>query len=544
MLPIAESAKPIRPANRDQGAWHANAYQRESALDLAKQLIRVTQPRADISDAALATALKNICKPAVAKLAELPARFESRRAFYDAVLVRAQFASNPAAREPNIAWALQVLSYIANVQFRDRSPAAWSKALLSSVTLPVERALLRWTGVNARQHGEGRHLDASQIAAFWDACLRAAAWQRAVNAVRHPQEQPVTPDQVNAMSVAEAFAAADEWRFNQPSSFITGGTMPKSTTTPNLFPLNDDDDKVITPDGIEVSAPKPTDALREPAAALGDEDESGEYPQQDEPLAPEPEDETPAVFRARLMQILHDAGVNNLAAAFKSATGYGNLDAAIGAGLTRAEIEAQIIAHTEMSKNAPSSAPKSQSHTETPKGGNERPAAPKSGQNSLALIPMGESAEASEFALQINQAQMFLKSGFLPASIRTVEQVVTIAAMGQQLGIAPIAAINGIDVIQGRPSIKAQLALALIYRSGQLQDLQVTDDGNTCTVVMTRKGMSPHTETFSMKDAAAMNLTGKDNWKKQPAVMRKWRTIAAAARIVFPDVIWGFGVRS
>lgn len=565
VTPISQIAKPTRPANRDQGAWYENAYQRESALDLAKRLIEVTNPREKLSAHAVTAALRNICAPpAVAKIADLPTRFETRLAFYQAVLARAQFSSNPAANEPNIAWALAALSEIGAVFFSERGQHGWARVLKTPHQIPIERALKRWTGIDARQHGEGRGLDAEQISTFWTACLKAAAWQRAISAVRHPTAQPVTPDHVNATPLAETFEEADQWRFSQPSNFSIGGSMPTQPAQ-NPFPLNDGDAMITTPDGITVHAaaalrestqaldedtgdfdlpPEVADQITREIDEIDEEDAALQQRTQDEPLDPEPDDEeTPRQFRERLGRILQGAGVRDLRAAFKRATGYGSFDAAIGAGISRQEIEEQIVAYADTQKNAPPSTPKTQSHTETPKTQSERPAAPKSGQNA-ALLPMGDTPEASEFAFRINQAQMFLKSGLLPASIKTVEQVITLAAMGEQLGISPIAAINGIDVIQGRPSIKPDLMLALIYKSRELEDLQVTDDGETCTVVMTRKGMTPHTEKFSMKDAAAMNLLGKDNWRKQPGVMRKKRAIAAAARIVFPDVIWGFGVRS
>jgi len=153
-------------------------------------------------------------------------------------------------------------------------------------------------------------------------------------------------------------------------------------------------------------------------------------------------------------------------------------------------------------------------------------------------IPVTEATAG--WLVQVQQAEIFLKSGLLPASIRTVEQVITIAEMGKVLSIPALVAINNINVINGKPTVAPQLMLALIRRSGLLADLKIEDDGSTCTVTMTRKGESPHVEKFSMTDAAAMGLAGKDNWRKQPAVMRKWRAISAACRVVFPDVIWGF----
>jgi hypothetical protein len=81
--------------------------------------------------------------------------------------------------------------------------------------------------------------------------------------------------------------------------------------------------------------------------------------------------------------------------------------------------------------------------------------------------------------------------------------------------------------------------LALINSSGQLEDMAVEGDAKGCTVMMKRRGRQPHTETFTYTDATALGLTGKDNYKKQPAVMLRWRAVAACARIVFPDVILG-----
>jgi hypothetical protein len=82
--------------------------------------------------------------------------------------------------------------------------------------------------------------------------------------------------------------------------------------------------------------------------------------------------------------------------------------------------------------------------------------------------------------------------------------------------------------------------LALINKSGQMEDFQSKGDAKQCTVSMKRVGRSPHTETFTLQSAAELGLAGKDNWKKQPATMLKWRAIAACARVVFPDVLLGF----
>lgn len=138
-----------------------------------------------------------------------------------------------------------------------------------------------------------------------------------------------------------------------------------------------------------------------------------------------------------------------------------------------------------------------------------------------------------------DQAAVLVKTGFLPVAIKTPEQAVAIIMTGRELGIPTMAALRSIDVIQGKPSVSPQLMLALIKRSGQLEDMKLETgaDGATCT--MKRKGNSAYTVTFGPKEAKALGLDGKDNYKKQAPTMYQWRAVAAAARAVFPDVILG-----
>jgi hypothetical protein len=147
---------------------------------------------------------------------------------------------------------------------------------------------------------------------------------------------------------------------------------------------------------------------------------------------------------------------------------------------------------------------------------------------------------STPFSELMTQAETLVKSGFLPTAVNSKEKAVAIMTMGQELGIGIWAAFNGISVIQGKPTVGPQLMLALIHRTGQLEHMEIKDDGTTCYVTMKRKGGLTHTSAFSVANATAMGLAGKDNWRKQPAVMRQWRAVGACARIVFPDTVNGF----
>lgn len=137
------------------------------------------------------------------------------------------------------------------------------------------------------------------------------------------------------------------------------------------------------------------------------------------------------------------------------------------------------------------------------------------------------------------QAQVLLKSGFLPPSIKTPEQALSIALAGRELGIGFMESIRSINIIQGKPTISPQLMLALANRRGEVEDLKIEEHADKVTVTIVRKGRSAHTSEFGVKEATAMNLIGKDNYRKQPKTMFQWRALAANLRVTFPDVVLG-----
>ena len=154
--------------------------------------------------------------------------------------------------------------------------------------------------------------------------------------------------------------------------------------------------------------------------------------------------------------------------------------------------------------------------------------------------------ETKEIAIPTNwdamkeQAAMLVKSGFLPQSIKTPEQAIAITLTAKELGIGMMEGFRSINVIQGKPTISPQLMLALANRTKQLENIRIDSTDEFCRVTVTRKGREPHSEIFGVKEATALGLIGRDNYKKQPAIMFKWRALAANLRVTFPDVELGF----
>lgn len=148
----------------------------------------------------------------------------------------------------------------------------------------------------------------------------------------------------------------------------------------------------------------------------------------------------------------------------------------------------------------------------------------------LALI------EPTQYELMAKLATVAARSGY---TANNEVQALFVMLKGFEIGVSPIQALEGIQVIKGKTTVSPQLMLAMINRSGLMQDIDIDSSPKQCTVTMTRVGRSPHTETFTIENAQSMGLAGNHNWKAQPATMLKWRAVSACARVVFPDVIQG-----
>lgn len=165
--------------------------------------------------------------------------------------------------------------------------------------------------------------------------------------------------------------------------------------------------------------------------------------------------------------------------------------------------------------------------------------------NQIALRKDAQPPSSGEWQIMKEQTTMLVETGFLPYTIKNPQQAMAIILIGRELGIPTMAALNNINVIQQKPTVSPQLMVALIERSGQLENMIVKNHNSPDGVIsqvsctMKRKGRTEHTEIFGSKEANALGLLGKDNYKKQPATMFKWRAVAACARVVFPDVILG-----
>src|SRR5262249_38665728 len=118
--------------------------------------------------------------------------------------------------------------------------------------------------------------------------------------------------------------------------------------------------------------------------------------------------------------------------------------------------------------------------------------------------------------------------------------------MGAEVGLAPMAALQNIAVINGKPTIWGDAIPAIAMRHPDFEAINETFDDMTMTAkcAVRRKGSPEQTRTFSKADAEAAGLWGKQGpWKQYPKRMLQMRARGFAMRDVFPDALKGLITR-
>jgi len=162
--------------------------------------------------------------------------------------------------------------------------------------------------------------------------------------------------------------------------------------------------------------------------------------------------------------------------------------------------------------------------------------------------------EVARFAIEpktlteaMDFAKMIASSSFCPSQMKNKPGDVILAMqMGSEVGLSPMQAIQNIAVINGRPCLWGDAALAVAMGSSQFfshrEWLEGTiKDGNlTAFCGVTRKNHEEHIKSFSMDDAKKSNLWGKTGpWSQYPERMLQMRARAFAIRDKFSDALRG-----
>ncbi|HEV7674342.1 MAG TPA: hypothetical protein VGQ12_07415 [Candidatus Angelobacter sp.] len=179
--------------------------------------------------------------------------------------------------------------------------------------------------------------------------------------------------------------------------------------------------------------------------------------------------------------------------------------------------------------------------------------------SALATVPPQPVAIAPERSSILNlaprnfdEAMRFSKlladSDLAPKDFKGKPANVLIALqMGCEVGLAPMAAIQNIAVINGRPSIWGDAALAIVMAHRDFENIKETFEGanenKTAICEVKRRGHDPHIARFSVADAKKAQLWGKQGpWTNYPDRMLQMRARGWAIRDKFADALRGLNI--
>lgn len=155
----------------------------------------------------------------------------------------------------------------------------------------------------------------------------------------------------------------------------------------------------------------------------------------------------------------------------------------------------------------------------------------------LALATIGDAMKFGE---------MVANSDFAPKDFRGKPASCVLAIQaGAEIGLSPMQALQSIAVVNGRPAVFGDAALAVVKASLVCEYVTEAVDGDgeqmvaTCTAK--RRGYPSATVVkFSVADAKKAGLWGKSGpWTQYPKRMLQMRARGFALRDAFPDVLKG-----
>lgn len=163
----------------------------------------------------------------------------------------------------------------------------------------------------------------------------------------------------------------------------------------------------------------------------------------------------------------------------------------------------------------------------------------------LAPIAMGNRGiairtmdELARFAECLEAAQL-LPKGLNPAGAMICIQ------MGLEVGLSPMQAIQNVAVINGRPTVWGDSALALCKAHPDFEYLKEWSENGTAWCEMKRRNEpGPVKRSFSVDQAKKAGLWGKAGpWQTYPDRMLQMRARGFAMRDCLPDALRGMYIR-
>jgi hypothetical protein len=143
---------------------------------------------------------------------------------------------------------------------------------------------------------------------------------------------------------------------------------------------------------------------------------------------------------------------------------------------------------------------------------------------------MNQIVKSATDALTIGET--FFKSGMF-SDIKSAQQAVVKIMAGAEMGISPFAAMSGIHIIQGKPTIGAGLMAARVKGFGKYDYRVLEHTDKVCSIEYFQGSNSLGISTFTIDDA---KKAGTKNLDKFPKNMLFARAMSNGVKWYTPDI--------
>lgn len=134
-----------------------------------------------------------------------------------------------------------------------------------------------------------------------------------------------------------------------------------------------------------------------------------------------------------------------------------------------------------------------------------------------------------------------LKSGFF-SDIKQANQAIVKILAGQELGFGTFASMTGVNIIQNKPALSANLLAAAIKRTGKYNYRIVKHTEEECVIDFFEGKEKVGTSSFTIEDARKAGVANKDVWTKYARNMLFARALSNGQKWYAPDIFGGVTV--
>jgi hypothetical protein len=137
------------------------------------------------------------------------------------------------------------------------------------------------------------------------------------------------------------------------------------------------------------------------------------------------------------------------------------------------------------------------------------------------------------------QIRMIQDTEFVPRAYRgKPHEIYACVLTGKSLGLDPLTSLRQIYIVDGKPTMSAELMVALVRRAGHSITGETSSEK---AVVRGRRADNgdEHTVTFTVEDAKNAGLLDKTNWQRYRPQMLWARAATGLCRQLFADVLAG-----